>query len=256
MNKIRVGIIEDEEPAVWLLQELISKLRPKWYIEALPGSVKESVRWLRNNEHPDLLFMDIRLSDGTSFDLLSQVKPDSMIIFTTAYDEYAIKAFDFNSIDYILKPVNGQRLAEAIARYESQNQNTFRPQDYIETLLDALQNCEKRYRTRFLIAKPHQYCTLQVDDIAYFYSKNRITPAVTFAGDKYVIDLPLNRLEEQLNPDRFFRANRQVLLCINTIVKIEPYFNGRLVVSVNPPYKEAITVSEIRIPAFKMWLNY
>lgn len=256
MSKVRVGIIEDEEPAIWLLQELISKLRPEWYIEALPGSVEESVRWFRNNQHPDLLFMDIRLSDGTSFDLLSQVEPSSKIIFTTAYDEYAIRAFDINSVDYILKPVNEQRLEEAIAKCEAQSQPTFRPQDYVETLLDALHNCEKRYRTRFLIARPHQFYTLQVDDIAYFYSENRITTAVTFSGEKHTIDLPLNRLEEQLDPDRFFRVNRQMLICINTIVKIEPYFNGRLVVSVNPPYKEAVTVSEIRIPTFKMWLNY
>lgn len=256
MNKIYAAIIEDELPAARLLQTLLGRLRPEWDIKILPGSVREASEWFQNNPHPDLLFLDIRLSDGTSFDLLSRVKPDSAIIFTTAYDEYALRAFSVNSIDYILKPVDEQRLAESIAKYESQTRNIPRPEDYIDTLLDALQRREKRYRTRFLITKANRYHTLQVDDIAYFYSENRITTAVTFAGEKYTIDLSLSRLEEQLNPDCFFRANRQILLCVNAISKIEPYFNGRITVSVKPPYKEPITVSEDRITSFKMWLNY
>lgn len=256
MNKIHAAIIEDELPAARLLQTLLNRLRPEWKTEILPGSVREASEWLQGNPHPDLLFLDIRLSDGTSFDLLSRVKPDSAIIFTTAYDEYALRAFSVNSIDYILKPVDEQRLAEAVAKYEIQIRNIPRPEDYIDTLLDALQHREKRYRTRFLIAKANRYHTLQVDVIAYFYSENRITTAVTFTGEKYTIDLSLSRLEEQLDPDRFFRANRQILLCINAIVKIEPYFNGRITVSVKPSYKELITVSEDRISSFKMWLNY
>lgn len=256
MNKIHAAIIEDELPAARLLQALLGRLRPEWEIKTLPGSVREASEWFQNNPHPDLLFLDIQLSDGTSFDLLSRIKPDSMIIFTTAYDEYALRAFSVNSIDYILKPIDEQRLAEAITKYESQSRNILRPEDYMETLLDALQRREKRYRTRFLIAKANRYHTLQIDNIAYFYSENRITTAVTFTGDRYAIDLSLSRLEEQLNPDHFFRASRKILLCINAITKIEPYFNGRITVSVRPPYKEPITISEDRISSFKMWLNY
>lgn len=256
MNKIHAVIIEDELPAARLLHSLIMKFRPDWEVQTLPGSVEKSVEWFDTHPHPDLLFLDIQLSDGTSFDLLSRVKPESMIIFTTAYDEYALRAFSVNSIDYILKPVDEQRLAEAITKYEEQRSFERRPDDYMDMLLDALQRRGKRYRTRFLIAKANQYFTLQVSDIAYFYSENKMTTAVTFEGKRHGIDLSLSRLEEQLDPDRFFRANRQVLLCVDAIAKIEPYFNGRICVSVKPPYKETITISEDRITPFKVWLNY
>lgn len=255
-NPIHTAIIEDEQPAARLLDGLIKKLRPEWNTRILPGSVKEASKWLGDHTHPDLLFLDIRLSDGNAFDLLSVAKPHSTIIFTTAYDQYALRAFSVNSIDYILKPVDEQRLAEAIAKFEQHYPNQRHPEDYIETIIDTLQHQEKRYRTRFLIAKANRYHTLQVDDIAYFYSENRITTAVTFTGNRHAIDLPLSRLEEQLDPDLFFRANRQVLLRVTAIVKIEPYFNGRITVSVKPPYKGTITISEDKITAFKMWLNY
>lgn len=256
MNKLRVAIIEDEIPAARLLRSLVARLRPAWEIEVLPGSVEEAVQWFAGNPDPDLLFLDIQLADGTSFDLLSQVRPSSAVIFTTAYDEYAVRAFSVNSIDYILKPVDEERLAEAIARYESLRGRMLPPDDYLDTLLEALQRREKRFRTRFLIAGTDRFLTLPVDDVAYFYSENKVTTAVTFAGRNHVVDLPLSRLEEQLDPDRFFRANRQVLLSVGAIDRIEPYFNGKVSVTVRPLHKEKITVSEERVPLFKTWLNY
>ncbi len=256
MNKLRVAIIEDEIPAARLLRSLVVRLRPAWEIEVLPGSVEESAQWFAGNPDPDLLFLDIQLADGTSFDLLSQVRPSSAVIFTTAYDEYAVRAFSVNSIDYILKPVDEERLAEAIARYESLRGRMLPPDDYLDTLLEALQRREKRFRTRFLIAGADRFLTLPVNDVAYFYSENKVTTAVTFAGRNHVVDLPLSRLEEQLDPDRFFRANRQVLLSVGAIDRIEPYFNGKVSVTVRPPHKEKITVSEERVPLFKTWLNY
>lgn len=255
MNRFRIAIVEDEVPAARLLRSLVAGLRPEWEIEVLPGSVEEASAWFAANEHPDLLFLDIRLSDGTSFDLLSEVRPASAVIFTTAYDEYAIRAFTVNSIDYILKPVDERRLAEAIAKYESLTR-TQRPDDYLPMLLDALQCREKKFRTRFLIAGVDRFRTLQVDDVAYFYSENKITTAVTRNGSLHVLDLPLSRLEEQLDPDRFFRANRQVMLSVGAIDRIEPYFNGKVSVTVCPPHKEKITVSEEKVSAFKAWLNY
>lgn len=256
MNKIRVAIVEDEIPAARLLRSLIARLRPAWEIDVLPGSVEEAVQWFAAHPHPDLLFLDIQLADGTSFELLSQVRPSSAVIFTTAYDEYAVRAFSVNSIDYILKPIDEERLSEAIARYEALHGRTLLPDDYLETLLDALQRREKRFRTRFLIAGAGRFLTLPVDEIAYFYSENKVTTAVTFAGRNHVVDLPLSRLEEQLDPDRFFRANRQVLLSVGAIDRLEPYFNGKVSVAVHPPHKEKITVSEERVPLFKAWLNY
>lgn len=255
MNKLRVAIIEDEVPAARLLNSLVASLRPGWTIEVLPGSVEEASAWFAVNDHPDLLFLDIRLSDGTSFDLLSKVRPSSAVIFTTAYDEYAIRAFSVNSIDYLLKPIDKERLADAIVKYETLTR-TQRPDDYLTMLLDALQSRGKQFRTRFLIAGVDRFRTLQVDDVAYFYSENKITTAVTHSGSQHIIDISLSRLEEQLDPDRFFRANRQVLLSIGAIERIEPYFNGKVSVTVRPPYKEKITVSEEKVPVFKMWLNY
>lgn len=256
MNRLRVAIVEDEIPAARLLRTLIARLRPAWEIEVLPGSVEEAVQWFAANRHPDLLFLDIQLADGTSFELLSQARPSSAVVFTTAYDEYAVRAFSVSSIDYILKPVDEERLAEAIARYEELRGRMLPPDDYLETLLDALQRREKRFRTRFLIAGADRFLTLPVDDVAYFYSENKVTTAVTFAGRNHVVDLPLSRLEEQLDPDRFFRANRQVLLSVGAIDRLEPYFNGKGSVTVRPPHKERITVSEERVPLFKAWLNY
>lgn len=256
MNKCRVAIVEDEIPAARLLRTLIARLRPAWDIEVLPGNVEEAVRWFASNPHPDLLFLDIQLADGTSFELLSQARPSSSVIFTTAYDEYAVRAFSINSIDYILKPVDEERLAEAIARYEAMRERTAPSETYLETLLDALQRREKRFRTRFLIAGVDRFVTLQVADIAYFYSENKVTTAVTFAGQSHVVDLPLSRLEEQLDPDRFFRVNRQVLLSVGAIERVEPYFNGKVSVTLRPPYKEPVTVSGDRVPMFKAWLNY
>lgn len=255
MNRLRVAIVEDEVPAARLLRSLVARLRPDWEIEVLPGNVEEAMEWFARNPHPDLLFLDIRLSDGTSFELLSEARPSSAVIFTTAYDEYAVRAFTVNSIDYILKPVEERRLAEAIAKYESLT-GTQRPDDYLQTLLDALQSREKRFRSRFLIAGAERFRTLQVDEVAYFYSENKVTTAISRDGTPNVIDLPLTRLEEQLDPDRFFRANRQVLLSVGAIDRIEPYFNGKLSVLVKPPYKDKITVSEEKVPAFKAWLNY
>lgn len=257
MNKLRVAILEDEVPAARLLHSMIRRLRPDWEITVLPGNIEEAVKWFCENPHPDLLFLDIQLSDGNSFDFLSSACPSSIVIFTTAYDQYAVRAFSVNSIDYLLKPIDEKRLLEAIVKYESLIGNNARqPDDYLNTILESLQSREKRYRTRFLILGSDRFLTLEVADIAYFYSENKVTFAVTFAGQEHIVDLSLNKLAEQLDPDRFFRANRQLLLCIHSITHIEPYFNGKVVVFVKPPFKNQITVSEEKITAFKLWLNY
>lgn len=254
---MKVAILEDEIPAARLLHTLIRRLRPDWEITVLPGSIEEAVRWFHSNPHPDLLFLDIQLSDGNSFDFLMTTHPTSVIIFTTAYDQYAIRAFSVNSIDYLLKPIDEKRLLEAITKYESLIGKQLRqPDDYLNVILDSLQRREKRYRTRFLISAIDRFQTLEVEDIAYFYSENKITFAVTFSGQEHIVDLSLNKLSEQLDPDRFFRANRQIMLCVKAITRIEPYFNGKIVVFVKPPHKNQITVSEEKITSFKLWLNY
>lgn len=234
---------------------MIGRLRPQWQVDVLPGSVQEAAAWLEANLHPDLIFLDIQLSDGNSFDLLSKARPSSTIIFTTAYDEYAVRAFSVNSIDYILKPVDEARLLEAIIKYETLT-NSIKEPEYLDTILESLGHQPKRYRTRLLIATADQYRPLQVDQVAYFYSQNKITFAVENTGRHHTLDLPLEKLNQQLDPDKFFRANRQTILSINAIRKIEPYFAGKIIVHTKPESEEKITISREKITAFKLWLNY
>lgn len=255
MSKLQVVIIEDEIPAARLLCSMVQRLRPNWNVIVVGGNVEEAVEWFATNQHPDLIFLDIELSDGNSFDLISQAKPSSTIIFTTAYDQYAIRAFSVNSIDYILKPVDEKRLLEAIIKYETLTTPS-KSDDYLDTILESLSGRQKRYRTRFLINRADKFITLQVDDIAYFYSENKVTFAVTNSAVEHTIDLPLNKLVEQLDPDKFFRANRQILLCINAIANIEPYFGGKVVVGVKPPFRSKISISEDKLSSFKLWLNF
>lgn len=257
MNNLKVAIIEDEVPAARLLHAILRTLRPQWEIIVLPGNVEEAAEWFGSHPHPDLLFLDIQLSDGNSFDFLSAVHPSSVIIFTTAYDQYAIRAFTVNSIDYILKPGEEERLSEAIVKYESLiNTGVSYTWEHLKAILGSLQHPAKHYHTRFLISGVEKFRPLEVSDIAYFYSENKTTFAVTYSGQEHIIDLPLLKLEEQLGPDQFFRANRQILLCIKAINHIEPWFNGKIVVFVKPPYKSRITISEEKITAFKLWLNF
>lgn len=255
MNRLNVAIIEDEIPAARLLSSMVRHLRPDWNVTVLPGSVEECVRHFAMNPHPELILLDIQLSDGNSFEFISQAKPTSTIIFTTAYDQYAIRAFSVNSIDYILKPVDEKRLEEAIIKYETLAA-TPRKEDYLQTILDSLRPGEKKYRTRFLISGIDKLWTLQVSDIAYFYSENRITYAVTHNCQEHAIELPLSKLEEQLDPDRFFRANRQMLLSIESILQVEPYFNGKVSLRVKPSCRTTITVSQEKVAQLKMWLNF
>lgn len=259
MNKIRAAIIEDEIPAARLLNKMLTELRPGWEILVLPGNVEGAVKWFRCNPHPDILFLDIQLTDGVSFSFIEQADPESMIVFTTAYDEYAIRAFKVNSIDYLLKPIDKDSLSETLEKYErltSKFYKEFNKQGDILEILQHITSQTKKYRTRFLISGDDKLFTLQVDDIAYFYSENKITFAVTHQNKEYIIDMSLDKLCEQLDPDRFFRTNRQTIVSVQAIQKIENYILGKVVVKVIPPFKDKIIVSREKISAFKLWLNY
>ena len=259
MNKITAVIIEDEIPAARRLNKIINEIRPEWQVTILPGSVEKSVEWFNKNPHPDIVFLDIQLTDGISFTFIEQARPESTIIFTTAYDEYAIRAFAVNSIDYLLKPIDSVRLEEAIAKFEHLTTKYLVQEQKTTDLIDILQNIAnpcKKYRPRFLISGEDKLFTLQVEDIAYFYSENKITFAVTKQNREHIIDLSLDRLMEQLNPDIFFRSSRQTVISINAIERIESYFLGKAILHVKPPFKDKIIVSRDKIPQLKLWLNY
>lgn len=257
---VHAAIIEDEIPAARLLNRMLTDLRPEWKILLLPGNIEEAVEWFAANPHPDILFLDIQLMDGNSFLFIERACPESMIVFTTAFDTYAVRAFTVNSIDYLLKPVHRNRLAETLDKFDALHArysvNEFSRRDEMMEVLRSLSTPAKRYRTRFLISVGERLITLPVVEVAYFYSENRATFAVTRQGREYIVDFSLDKLGEQLDPDCFFRTNRQTLVGIDAIRKIEPYFQNKVVVDVVPPFKDKILVSKEKIASFKVWLNY
>lgn len=225
----------------------------------LPDTIEDSVKWFAENPHPDVLFLDIQLNDGNSFLFIEQANPQSMIVFTTAYDEYAVQAFTVNSVDYLLKPIHKDRLVNAIRKCErllSLHENSLSKLLDLEQLLRTIaEKKEKQFRTRFLISVPKHFYTIQVTEIAYFYSEDKVTFAVTRDGKSHIIDFPLNKLEEQLDGKQFHRVNRQFILSVDSILDIQPYFNGKAIIKVRPSYDGVIQISREKVPALKLWLD-
>ncbi len=255
---IRYAIIEDEVPARRLIESLVAELRPGWECAALLDSVEGAVKWFRGNPRVDVVFMDIQLSDGLSFDILEQVDIEGMIIFTTAYDEYAVRAFKVNSIDYLLKPIKKQELAGALEKFEQHSKPMLRSRNQaidVAELMDALKGAKQKYRKRFLVSRGEVFLPVLVEDVAYIFSRNRITSLMTFEGKRYVVDFPLDRLEEQLDPGVFFRANRGFMVNEGAVVKVHTFFNGKLVLEVEPGFDEKVIVSREKASRFKEWLD-
>jgi DNA-binding LytR/AlgR family response regulator len=256
---VNIVIIEDEIHNSRLLQGLIDKLRPAWNIAAILESIEESVKWFNSNSAPDLVLMDIQLSDGICFSIFEKVKlPTSCrVIFTTAYDEYAIRAFEVNSIDYLLKPIEEPALNKAFQKFEElievENEN-FGEVEYTKLVNTILQG-KREYRTRFLISAVNTYQKLEAEDIAYFYSENKLTFAVTNDGKEYTLDYNLEQLESELNPKMFFRVNRKVIAHINSVIKINNESGGKLLVELNPLTDFDIVVSRLKASDFKVWMG-
>lgn len=257
MNEVvRIIIVEDELHNLRLLEGMIKNIRPEWEIVQTFESVKESVNWLRNNPHPALFFMDIQLADGLCFSIFDEVDITSMVIFTTAYDNYAIQAFKVNSIDYLLKPFREKDLEAAIEKFEHYRsiEQSQSKQDYSD-ILEAIRYGKKKYRKRFLISRGEAWFKLEAEDVAYFYSENKITTAVTFHNQYHVVNFSLENIEEEVNPEMFFRANRQVIVNIEAIEKIENYFGGKLKVRLNPPFADDLIISRLKALAFRKWVG-
>lgn len=252
---MRILIIEDEVPTQRLLAGTLNQLRPDWEIVECLGTVEEAIEWLQSHSHPDLIFSDIQLSDGTCFEIYEQVLPESFVIFTTAYDEYAIQAFKVNSIDYLLKPVSTEMLEKAIHKFESLPSGSSTTPININELADSLMHGQKKYRSRLLINTVDGFFKMNVEDMAMFYSSHKVVSAITFQNESHVIDFTLDKLEKQLDPTHFFRANRQFILHIDAITKVETWFNGKLIVKTKPEAEEKVVVSRERARAFKEWIN-
>jgi DNA-binding LytR/AlgR family response regulator len=251
---MKLLIIEDEIPAAKRLSKLIKQFRPDAQILEVIDSVDGAVKWLNTFEKPDLLFMDIQLSDGLSFDIFNQFEVQSPVIFTTAYDQYTLKAFKVNSVDYLLKPIDPDELEKAFLKFDKIYRQ---PQSYdksaIENLLKAM--TQKEYKSRFVVKTGQQLAYISVDDISYFYSEDGVLCAKTQNGKRHLLDYTLEQLEQVLDPAAFFRVNRKMITRINAIHKISTYFNNRLKLELQPKTDLEVIVSRDRVNDFKKWLD-
>lgn len=246
-------IIEDEQFAARRLEAMIKEYDPSIRIEARLESVADSVEWLRNNAHPDLIFLDIHLEDGLSFSIFDQVKVNVPIIFTTAFDEYAIKAFKLRSIDYLLKPIVQADLNRAIDKYREWGEN--KQAFDIGELRLLMQGDAKQYRERFSAVVGQKLKSIDVKEIAYFFSNSGITFIATNQGNQYSIDQSLDNLLEELDPKLFFRINRQYLVAMQSLANIHIFPKSRLKLELKPPVKDDVFVSIDRVTEFKKWID-
>lgn len=254
MNRLqKILILEDEKLNAERIKRLLFAIRPDVEIVDVIGSVTKAADWLSDNECPDLILMDVQLADGLSFEVFNLVAVKCPVLFTTAYDEYAVKAFKYNSIDYLLKPIDPTELEAALTKFE----NSLQPQPSlslsIEELLATLQ--PKDYRTRFLLPYRDAYRKVNVEDIAFFYSQLNISYAVLFNGEKAVVPQTLETLEQELAPKNFFRVNRQYIVQVNAVEQVHNFFNGKLKLKIKNASEEVI-VSRTKAPLFKLWMDY
>ena len=251
---MRVIIIEDEKPSARRLQRMLDSIDVK--VETLLHSVKESIDWFSNNEHPDLIFLDIQLSDGLSFEIFDAVKINSAIIFTTAYDEYALQAFKLNSIDYLLKPIDDEELEAAVNQYKTrlpeQQPVTLDFNDIKKLLTNPI---EREYKKRFSVKVGQHLKLINIDDIECFYSENKGTYLHIKEGRNYLLDTTLDQLANELDPHTFFRINRKFFVNIHAIKDMISYTNSRLQIKLNSYTEQDIIVARERVKDFKYWLE-
>lgn len=253
-HRMNILLLEDEQPAAKRLTNLIRACRPQAQLLAALDSVENAVQWLETNAAPDLIFLDIQLADGLSFDIFNQTRIQSPVIFTTAYDQYTLKAFKVNSVDYLLKPIDETELAAAFDKFD---QVFGKKLEYDLTAIQQLiqSMSQPQYKERFLVRVGQQMIYLQVADVLYFYSEEGLAYAKTADGKKHLVDYTLEQLEENLNPADFFRINRKIITHVHSIVKIAPYFNSRLKLEIKPKADFEVIVSRERVPDFKKWLD-
>lgn len=251
---INVIIIEDEKPSARRLQRMLSAIDID--ASAMLHSVKEAVEWFKANDHPDLILLDIQLSDGLSFEIFERVKVKSAIIFTTAYDEYALKAFKLNSIDYLLKPIDDDELESAIEKFKENRPEPHNLMVDINQIKKLLINpLDIEYKKRFTIKVGQHLRVVDIEDIECFYSDQKATYCHTNGKKDYLIDMSLEQVEDQLDPLKFYRVNRKFIINIDSIADIISYTNSRLQVKLDHFSELEIIVSRERVKDFREWLE-
>jgi len=255
---MKIVIVEDEPFAQQELLRLIKKTGREFKLLAVIDSVEDSINWFSKNIHPDLVFLDIQLADGLSFDIFSEIELKSAVIFTTAYDEFAIRAFKLNSIDYLLKPVKLEALEAAINKFEKMKRDMSSEkagfnEEQLQQVIKLMSS--KNYKNRFIIRLGDQIKSIDINETAYFKAEDNVVFLLKNDGHKYIIDHTLEQLEDMLDPGKFFRLNRTFVVAFSSIKKVSKYFNSRLLVELEPPEEEKILVSRARAKALLEWLD-
>jgi two-component system response regulator LytT len=251
---MRVVIIEDETPAASRLAKMLQGIDAGIEIVRKLDSVEASVKYLETSERPDLIFMDIQLADGLSFSIFEQVRLDTPVIFTTAFDNYMLKAFKVNSIDYLLKPIDGKELSQAVQKYKQLYTDSGNGlAGKIGRLMQEMNTA--KYKQRLLIRRGQQLQSIKTSDIAYCHADGKLCFATDFSGNNYLLDHTLGQLESCLEPSQFFRMNRQLLVNIESIKKVHTWLGGRLKVELAPTTGVDTVVSRERVNGFKEWLG-
>ncbi len=257
---MKILIIEDEPFAQKELKRLLDVAEGKFEILDMIDTVEDSVEWLKTNPPPDLIFLDIQLADGISFDIFRKVKVKSPVIFTTAYDEYAIRAFQLNSIDYLLKPVKLTELMRAINKYESlRDQFGKNEEDSVNVTRMQLENLlnlgQKEYKSRFVAKVGEQIKYIPVEEVAYFYAEDNVVFLINKNANRYIIDYSIEEIDSLVDPKYFYRLNRSVVAHISAIDKVYKYLNSRLKVEVKPESEKEVLISRAKVSDFMKWMD-
>ncbi|AVR45439.1 DNA-binding response regulator [Christiangramia fulva] len=254
---MNIVIIEDEAFAAEALEKMILDLRPNTKLIERLESVEDAIEWFEENEHPELIFCDIHLSDGSSFEIFREVKVECPVIFTTAFNEYAIEAFKVNSVDYLLKPIKKEDIQKAIEKYENLKKNNLA--DEMQNLWNLLQNehvaSRNKKKARFMVKSGQSIAAIPSENVAYFMAEEGVVLLVTFEAKRYIVNYTLDELEVLLDEVIFFRANRQLIINIESIKKVNPYFKGRLQLVLSPATEDDPVVSSGKASKFKEWLD-
>ncbi|KYP14614.1 LytTR family DNA-binding domain-containing protein [Flavihumibacter sp. CACIAM 22H1] len=258
---MKVLIVEDEELAVKKLQKTLQSVDPTAEVVGITDSIRSSVKWLQENQAPDLILMDIELADGQSFEIFDRVEVNSTVVFTTSYDEYALKAFKVNSVDYLLKPVQKEDLENALQKFHrmkkllkgSEPGGNLNMENLVKELQQRLQ--PKDYRKRFLVKQGQKLVSVEVEEIAYFYSDGRVNFFKTRDNRKYIVDYTMDELEAMLDPDSFFRISRSFYVSIESVEQIHDYFGNRLLLHLVPMLDKESIVSREKVTDFKRWMG-
>lgn len=257
---MNVVIVEDETSVAQNLTNLLHEITPEITILAVLESIRDSIRWFERNKEPDIAFFDIKIADGNSFEILEKITINFPIIFTTAFDEYALKAFKYNSIDYLLKPIKKIDLENAIYKYKNLYIHDKSIINYNARLIGVIKKIREssenqHYKKSFLVTYRHQLIPLNVDDIAYFFLENQVVYCKTHTKKCYQISLTLEKLQQLVNPTNFFRINRQFIIAKQAIKAVEIYEKRKLKVITFPVHSSDILISKLKATSFKNWLH-